>query len=579
MPMQDKPRVIADIKVQLGEIAKNRIRFTIENTGTEPLKDLVARIEIPCGPRAGGACCLLRKVDDDVVFESPLLRGNRNPVGDSLVTWESSSAGFDLTPDQATEITVSGFAARDDGIAPIVVVIAGPWDDPFKGSWQVEIKPAPGVRIIDFRADPAYIRSRDSVKLSGMVANANYCKLTIPGNQIKVDSTHPAYEDHPTVSVNNYRLDAYRSKEDEEHPTTDNHDFRFAAVEVEEPGWHSRALLDTPGVDGAEWLPSVLLPARDLRGGPEERLYGVFIHRAGNSARLFSSSTGLSSWRFEADVPAGMEESPGVICDGKLWLLGGSSVNPEAPKSNRVCCWFKRGDNSMDWKDSESPRERQPQTSGSDSFTPRSCHACAAFNGEIWVLGGIGPNDKALKNIRICSVSQSEAQRKKDEITMTWRDGPAALWSERCLFAAAVSQGQFPEPRLWIYGGTSHPYSIDPINEVYYADAAGWHQLKSLSEKMRPPKAATLLHDGQRLYVVGRFAAKGNENSDRQYVLDSISPFSWSSGDVDLTWRFGQDDMFLIRSVLFAERRMFWPAYYRLGQIDERNRKPRVFVV
>jgi hypothetical protein len=101
-------------------------------------------------------------------------------------------------------------------------------------------------------------------------------------------------------------------------------------VQVISPGWNRIAL--------PQGSPVRLYVANDFSGSGSDRLYAIFKHGRGTYA-LYSSATGVDAWRLEpGDVPQHMATSPGAYCKNKLWLIGGSSVDPDS-LLNEVWCY------------------------------------------------------------------------------------------------------------------------------------------------------------------------------------------------------------------------------------------------
>ena len=179
------------------------------------------------------------------------------------------------------------------------------------------------------------------------------------------------------------------------------------------PGWTRIAC--APGV------PTLLLDAGD------ERLYGVFVDDAGRAAiHELDPDDGARGWqgRPVGEVAPGFESSAGVVLDGRIWLVGGSQIDP-ARCSNRV------------WR-------LDPATGEQDSFEmPGPAlmgHACAVFDDRVWVVGGVDADGNALDAVLA--------------IDGAGRAAPApALPEAVCMATALAFQG-----RLWVYGGLDAPF-------------------------------------------------------------------------------------------------------------------------
>ena len=131
----------------------------------------------------------------------------------------------------------------------------------------------------------------------------------------------------------------------------------------------------------------------NLKGASKPRLYGVFAKGVGGPALLWSTGSPMGGWTQETTIPDGMDESPGVIHKGGLWLIGGCSANPTGSRSNRVCCYRKNSKNELGWN-------ALPDA----PFRPRMGHACVVFKEKIWVLGGLDADNQPLNDVWHCTV-------------------------------------------------------------------------------------------------------------------------------------------------------------------------------
>ena len=348
--------------------------------------------------------------------------------------------------------------------------------------------------------------------------------------------------------------------------------------------WSSRDLLANSleyGSAGQHFYPTLLLGAKDLSGETDgDKLYGIFLCKETGQAGLWSSSSGIDDWSFLGNVPDGMAESPGVIHNQALWLIGGSSVDPLGTVSNRVWWYFKNKNNEMVWKEwDEDGSERKTRKTPAS----RKCHACAAFNGKVWVLGGLSQQNQALDDVWTCSADPASGN-----FTAAWEPSKA-LPTPRCLpvvtaTPASKSMRGVGQPRLWLFGGATHPYNL---NETFYdlwwtGDGKAWESLdlpKQAAVGKREILAAAIFYDAgdQLLHLAGIFRIPGEAFKTCDYELkDANIEFGWAEGSLTgFGWQY-PTDLFLIRSVSFRERWIFSPIYQ--DQTGAKSANARIYI-
>ncbi|MEF8719791.1 MAG: kelch repeat-containing protein [Candidatus Accumulibacter necessarius] len=240
-------------------------------------------------------------------------------------------------------------------------------------------------------------------------------------------------------------------------------------VQVISPGWNRIAL--------PQGSPVRLFVATDFSGSGSDRLYGIFKNGLGTYA-LYSSATGVDAWRPEpGDVPQHMATSPGIYYKNKLWLIGGSSVDPDSPR-NEV--WCHGADQS--WKREEDFPPTMPARMG---------HACLVFNDTLWVIGGYN-NGTAYRDVwqgKEKPDAQLEWSPLPEEKSTVPREGPPLAkpceWAGRLNPAAAAWTPPDGSPEVWIYGGSKSPQTPDPLRDFWSTrDGETWQEM---DENRRPP--------------------------------------------------------------------------------------------
>jgi hypothetical protein len=216
---------------------------------------------------------------------------------------------------------------------------------------------------------------------------------------------------------------------------------RWEFVRVQDPGWNR--------IECSQGAPTLLLDD----GG--QTLYGIFV-RDGEAAvfRLEPDQGSLGrADLFWGKVERGMERSPGAFFKNKIWLVGGSQIDPE------VC-------SNMVWSFDPHAKASGPRTSA--PWTPRMGHACTTFGDELWILGGVDENGNTLSDVWSFDGA-------------TWQER-APLETPLCLLAATDF-----DKRLWVYGGLDAPFGT-PQKALRYLDAGAqdWQEM-SFSEGVGKP--------------------------------------------------------------------------------------------
>jgi hypothetical protein len=568
-----------DYKLTVGSPDENYISFEIEaknNTG-----DLYVIITIPCGDATAGENYLCRDGVEEtkLSFADPLakVKGKTTRKKEN-VRWKSdpfSLKARDPVTIRITQINPEG-AGEVKGKASLRLEF---WDEDEgkkidEVTPTVTVKEAPGdLAILEFDVSRTHVLQGTGVKISSRTIGANTVRLfagdaEVPnGKEEKNPKSLTKRWDVKPEAVTTYRLEAWRT-EPGSNKTAGHFVERSVVVTVDlRLQWCARDLfMNTLGGDRAEQLfyPTLLLRAEKDLSNPTtgERLYGIFVSVRGKTkhAELWSSSSGFDGWRKDADVPDGMGESPGVIHNEALWLIGGSSADPLGPVSNRVCWYYKKGSAMVfeEWDKEGSERKKLAMAGAAPAL--RRCHSCAVFNGEVWVLGGLSEKDEALDEVWTCSWGP-----KSGNLTPSW-ERKKPLPSGRCM-SAAVGMTR-PERRLWLYGGATDPYNLDEIfHELLWTeDGEKWTEF-TLPKGMGKPLGATLLMGGDGyLHLIGKF-----EETNWDYALEDMTrkPPKWTDGPKPpfTTWLFPHADLFLIRSVSFRERWIVWPVYQYMDKM------------
>jgi hypothetical protein len=371
------------------------------------------------------------------------------------------------------KITLSDFeCSTDPGKA---VIEAGARIDGYEpyGSGPLEIeKKVQEFQILYFQADPPCIITegdREAFTLTWNTVEAgkvlvfknNVPLLTLESRKDFENGKKYEYRNEEPSLTSLYELVATDRKDSTRRKS------KTVTIQVLEPGWHSIGL-------APYGYPALLCNMNGVK------LYGIFVKEG--RPRLYSSAYPISVWSLEnEEVPAGMETSPGVCLDGKLWLAGGSSGDPRHC-SNQIGYYEKEESGEGAWKKVEEK----------GGFTSRMGHGCVVFKDKIWILGGFGENGKTLNDV--WSFDPKEGFKPH---------GPAR-WPPRCMFAAAV----FGE-KIWIYGGATAPLA-DCLDDMWTSeDGEHWDPYettpKDSGSPIGDPIGCALAVVGKKLNLMGSF--------------------------------------------------------------------------
>jgi len=578
--MTDSLKVSTTHELTIGSSTQNPISFQI--TATKALT-LGASIEIPCGPAKPDTKYLCRdEKTAKLTFASEppgRITGNpQEPPEDGKLTWIADEFSLD---NETVSIVITGFNPERDGEnASLYLKI---WDDPeakpllYDAPSIVTIKPALKVAVLSFKASPPSVLQRNEVTISSQTVKAQTVKLLangvylpdVPGSKTGDYYLDKTWSHFPDLNPTKYQLNV-----DGQFPVPD----LIVGVELR-GGLQARDLLGNslkPAVAKQRHYPTLLLKAKDLSANTTEapsgtekkeefpKLYGVFTFVDGDTKRseLWSSGLGVDDWSMESkkDFPTYMGESPGVIHNNALWLVGGSSADPEGPYSNRVCAYYKQDEQGakMIWKEWEVDQK--------NPFPPRMGHACAVFDDKIWVLGGVSPDGAPLDDIWSCEIPE-----KLDDFHPRWEECATPLPSPRCMCSVAVTPKGGGEPaRLWLYGGTTHPDNVDDtFDDLWWTKKIEdrWEHLKlpgeeekTLNATERATLGATLLYgsDGH-LHLVRQFRGGQTAGSDQKLIGMKVDKPWEAAKKREFPWQTPVNNLFLMRSVSFRERWIFWP--------------------
>ena len=482
--------ITADTSVKIGKSnqATNKVKITV-TTSPQQAQTKVT-VTVGCGPTEDA----LLASQDEVVKVTCQAAGEteaaemtaapKPPTGKKA--WDTGDFPISLP----LLITLENFVSNTppgDAVITVLVEKSKGGNDWEKGeSFSIEVKkelePRDRPEIRYFTVNPNYILHAGQTEVTASFCATGYETLTLFRNNeemrnwpeapdaankiifgaFPVKGKFPETEKPSITSV--YRLKGKYKKQgdkEKEKGQTEVEDTLDRTVQVISPGWNQ--------IELPQGSPVRLFVADDFSGSGSKRSYGIFKDRGGAYA-LYSSATGVDAWRLEpGDVPPEMATSPGVYYKNKLWLIGGSSVDPNNPR-NQVRCYEKADPNRVD-------RSWNKKNDFPSTMPGRMGHACVVFQDTLWVIGGYN-NGKAYRDVW--------QGKEKADGQLEWSClQDQCDWDGRLYPAATTWRNPEGLPEVWIYGGSADPQSSEPMHDFWSTrDGRAWQRM---DEKGSPP--------------------------------------------------------------------------------------------
>ncbi len=421
----------------------NRIAFTISLQGDECVWMM---LEIPLGESG-----VLRRAEDANDVEV-LVDGKAMPRGDgdNPKDWWLVDAdnGLQTDPANPTKLVVSinnvlcRAVAGESKLSVLVSRSSG--DEPPTEIAIAKAKPTASQQqaqnpILYFIAEPAYVIGKGDVTLRWEVAGDEQPTLDTEREHGK-RAKSPAIDSPSKTWTYDLRIGSAK---------------RQATVNVlSEDKWYPLIPF------GEHAFPSTIFDPGDA--SPADALYAIFVRPANNGGRkavLCRSENGITNWEVIDDqVPEGMESSPGVRLKNRLWLIGGSSVDP-ARISNRIV-YYALDDDPASIRSRRSWQEASVTDASAASAQrfqdcARMGHACVIVDDNtIWMLGGIDKYHSTLNDVWSFAIGK-DGTLKAAAVTMAKRFTP------RCMFSASTFAKM-----IWVCGGVSSPNG-NPLNDIW----------------------------------------------------------------------------------------------------------------
>lgn len=443
------------------------------------------------------------------------------------ITWSFLLPENTLKAKAETSLTLTDFECETDpGKAKLTLRVAITGYADYEKTLDVEKKDPNVLQILYFKAEPSFIITKKDRK--------NF--VALQWNTIKAHTVRLFRADVPILTLQ--EGDAFQNKKKYSYladppSDTDTAVYKLVAMDridsqikqekeftirVVRSGWQK--LTDFGPRLG---YPSVLC---NLDG---VKLYGIWI--TNGKAGLYSATHPWLTWNPENEnVPEKMSTSPAVCFLNRLWMVGGSVIDPSGC-SNQV--WSYESGSWVQKKDAD--------------WSPRMGHACLVMKNRIWVLGGMNEDGNSLNE-----VWSWDGEGK-------WIRQKNAAWPKRCMPAATnfpamkrLNGKTVPEDRIWIYGGVTEPFG-DPFDDVWKSfDGENWERYPSEPAKnykppVGKPMASTFQVFDGKLLLLGTFRSEGKTPS-AQNVLDEAQK-EWQSNPVDSSWHQQRGSTFSLSSV------------------------------
>lgn len=285
--------------------------------------------------------------------------------------------------------------------------------------------------IVDFAAENEVFEPRAGAKITlhWEVKNADTVVLfrgatqvlRVPGSGDTTAGNQGKWEDPSTDRITDfqdYQLKAFKKG---------NQVSDWVFVRIQNPGWNRIPQC-------AEGTPVVMINDND------QRLYGVFLKDGIASLYLLNPSQGTlgAEDRFLKQVPRGLETSPGAFFNQKIWIAGGSQIDPNVCSS--TVWWFD-------------PLTKESGSSQA-SWKARMGHACLAFDNALWIIGGADAAGNTLPEV--------------------YRSTDGAQWTQvtNQVPALVMAGATVYKNKLWLCGGTADVFGA-PQKFLWYLSKGG----------------------------------------------------------------------------------------------------------
>ena len=210
----------------------------------------------------------------------------------------------------------------------------------------------------------------------------------------------------------------------------------------------------------------------------------------------WSQATPSASW-------TGRWGHTSVTYDGNMWVLGGTDNNSIPNEGLKDDVWYSS--DGSGWTEATS-----------DAFwTPRYTQSSVAYDGKIWVLGGLDGNPK--NDVWFSTDGSSWSEATSD-----------ASWDERWDHTSITY-----DDKMWIMGGMEYvDYTSIERDDVWYSsDGSSWSEATSDASWTARTRHASVVYNGK-MWILG------GKNSDNLYndIWYSSDGLNWTQATSDASW-------------------------------------------
>jgi len=456
---------------------KFKIKLEVKEDDKEGVKkDVDLRLQIPVGPSgvmsdSAHANNIMVKISgrkaESVTPEPPPEKVGDKKVDDTNTKQYQPEEVFDVDGEKVVDVSIDNVLCRADTTDSEIRII---WSTDNK--WTVltpsilvkKKKPTEAKNpILYFIAEPTFLIGEGDVTLKWDLAKDGTPELETPAGTKHSLSSGAVQNKSTTVKCT--KSGAYTLRLDGQE--------RQVNVNVQTKGWYAIEPLANSVIpphrlekevgDIKKWkvTPSVVFQS----GESDTELYAILVRGQENAARsavLCKSADGITRWDTVTDrVPERMESSPGVHLGKRLWLIGGSAVDPEQQSSE---IWYY----DLDQPSSGWNKAKVEFVDPNVKFEERMGHACViAADKTIWVIGGLG-RVNCLNDVWQFTLDDKD-RSKLNASRLLEHSG----WAPRYMFSATKHSDM-----IWVFGGVD--LYDNPVGDIWataLSPLLGWKQL------------------------------------------------------------------------------------------------------
>lgn len=431
-------------------------------------------------------------------------------------------------------VSVSNVLCRADTQDSEIRVIwsTGPLWRPLSPSLLVKKKKAEQAKdpILYFIAEPTFLLDNRTVTLTWDLVDGT------PADDVELE----------TPSGNHIKCSGVRSKTDEcmkggAYTLSVSGHKKQVSVNVQTKGWYAIEALANSVIPPDElkkpekvgemnrWkvTPSVVFQS----AASDEDLYAIFLRAEKNTARsavLCKSADGITGWDIVTDsVPERIASSPGVRLGNRLWLIGGSAVDPEQ-QSGEI--WYYDLNQPSGWNEA-----KVALTDPNVKFEERMGHACViAADKTIWVMGGLG-RVNCLDDVWQFKLDDEDRSK-----MIASRLLEHSRWTSRYMFSATKFSDM-----IWVFGGVD--LYDNPVGDIWTSPLSPleWNQLVKPPDKNKLTDKSKVVGNaigtganacGDAVFTVVRTRTRGEDMWNVGRGMSKLLKISQLQDKLDTSW-------------------------------------------